>query len=124
MIVLITFGCDTTSDTSFLLLLCQLQKGTLRIRWDKLVLGDIEIAIVLKLLALTFKLVAVLGFNNLVVGVIAILCTVPASIVDIDQIKSFIVLIIINRVNLDDVTRPDRPISFSGLLLICRLICC
>ncbi|WP_231039846.1 hypothetical protein [Proteus alimentorum] len=50
------------------------------IRRNKLVLGDIEIVIVLKLLALAFKLVAVLGFNNLVVGVIAVLRPVPANI--------------------------------------------
>ncbi|EST58049.1 hypothetical protein K151_2108 [Proteus hauseri ZMd44] len=64
----------------FLLLLRQLQKGTLCIRWNKLVLDDIEVVIVLKLLALTFKLVAVLGFNNLVVGVIAVLRPVPANV--------------------------------------------
>ncbi|WP_164996145.1 hypothetical protein [Proteus alimentorum] len=43
-------------------------------------LGDIEIVIVLKLFTLAFKLVAVLGFNNLVVGVIAILRAVPTGI--------------------------------------------
>ncbi|WP_240531541.1 hypothetical protein [Proteus alimentorum] len=65
----------------------------MRVRRNKLVLGDIEIVIVLKLFTLAFKLVAVLGFNNLVVGVIAILRAVPTGIVDIDQIKGFIVLI-------------------------------
>ncbi|WP_208105176.1 hypothetical protein [Proteus sp. G2669] len=53
------------------------------IRWNKLMLCDIEIAIVLKLLALAFKLIAVLRFNNLVVGVIAVLCAVPTRIIDI-----------------------------------------
>ena len=46
-------------------------------------LCDVQVVIVLKLLALAFKLVAILGFNNLVVGVIAVLCAAPMGIIDL-----------------------------------------